>query len=156
MPAIDPTADRPGVRPGAILAFLSVAQFVVFVNVSGVNLALPSIQDALGMSDVGLNYVVTASSPSPPSGPISGNTGIHSRRRTGRAWSARGFGLVPKYRPKTVPPFDAADPTCLRACERSTRRGARRRPARLQRIRRMGADVLGWEGKRAQTHLGTK
>lgn len=60
MAAIDPATERPGVRPGAILAFLSVAQFVVFVNVSGVNLALPSIQDGLGMSDVGLNYVVTA------------------------------------------------------------------------------------------------
>src|SRR5918999_960326 len=46
--------------PGVILAFVCVAQFMVFLNVSGVNLALPSIQDDLAMSDVSLNYVVTA------------------------------------------------------------------------------------------------
>jgi MFS family permease len=33
---------------------------MVFLNVSIVNLALPSIQRSLGMSDVSLNYVVTA------------------------------------------------------------------------------------------------
>lgn len=49
-----------GASPGAILTFLCLAQFMVFVDVSIVNLALPSIQDGLGMSDISLNYVVTA------------------------------------------------------------------------------------------------
>ena len=46
-------------KPGAVLAFLSVGQFVVFLNVTGINLALPAIQAALGMSAVSLNYIVT-------------------------------------------------------------------------------------------------
>jgi EmrB/QacA subfamily drug resistance transporter len=54
-----PTARAAG-APGVILAFVCLAQFTVFLNVSGVNLALPSIQDELGMSDVSLNYIVTA------------------------------------------------------------------------------------------------
>ncbi|MFC8001210.1 MULTISPECIES: MFS transporter [Streptomyces] len=37
-----------------------MGQFMVFTDVSIVNLALPSIQDGLGMSDVSLNYIVTA------------------------------------------------------------------------------------------------
>jgi EmrB/QacA subfamily drug resistance transporter len=37
-----------------------MAQFMVFIDVTIVNLALPSIQDGLDMSDVSLNYVVTA------------------------------------------------------------------------------------------------
>jgi len=49
-----------GSRPGLILAFLCVGQFMVFLDLSIVNLALPSIQDSLGMSDVSLNYIVTA------------------------------------------------------------------------------------------------
>jgi EmrB/QacA subfamily drug resistance transporter len=48
------------VRSGTILTFLSLGQFVVFLNVTGINLALPAIQAALGMSDVSLNYIVTA------------------------------------------------------------------------------------------------
>lgn len=47
-------------RPGVILAFVCLAQFMVFLGVSSVNLALPSIRDSLGMSDVSLNYIVTA------------------------------------------------------------------------------------------------
>jgi EmrB/QacA subfamily drug resistance transporter len=43
-----------------ILAFLCLGQFMVFLDLSIVNLALPSIQDGLGMSDVSLNYIVTA------------------------------------------------------------------------------------------------
>jgi EmrB/QacA subfamily drug resistance transporter len=46
--------------PGAILAFVCLGQFMVYVDVSIVNLALPSIQRGLGMSNVSLNYVVTA------------------------------------------------------------------------------------------------
>ncbi|MFL5910600.1 MAG: MFS transporter [Gaiellaceae bacterium] len=53
----DPAA---GSRPGLILAFLCVGQFMVFLDLSIVNLALPSIQDGLGMSDISLNYIVTA------------------------------------------------------------------------------------------------
>lgn len=49
-----------GVKPGLILAFLCLGQFMVFLDVSIVNLALPSIQDGLDMSDVSLNYIVTA------------------------------------------------------------------------------------------------
>lgn len=45
---------------GAILAFLCLGQLVVFLNVTGINLAIPAIQTALGMSDVSLNYIVTA------------------------------------------------------------------------------------------------
>jgi EmrB/QacA subfamily drug resistance transporter len=61
---VDSAVERPGSEkgfsPGSILAFVSLAQFMVFLGVSSVNLALPSIQDDLGMSDVSLNYVVTA------------------------------------------------------------------------------------------------
>jgi EmrB/QacA subfamily drug resistance transporter len=46
--------------PSAILAFVCIAQFMVFIDVSVVNLALPSIQHSLDMSDVSLNYIVTA------------------------------------------------------------------------------------------------
>ncbi|MFK8910576.1 MFS transporter [Streptomyces sp. YS-3] len=49
-----------GFKPGAILAFVCLGQFMVFIDVSIVNLALPSIQDGLDMSDVSLNYIVTA------------------------------------------------------------------------------------------------
>src|SRR5882757_3977598 len=49
-----------GVGPNGVLAFVCVAQFMVFVDVSVVNLALPSIQRSLEMSDVSLNYIVTA------------------------------------------------------------------------------------------------
>lgn len=47
-------------RPDAILALLSIAQFMVFLGVSSVNLALPAIQNDLSMSSVSLNYIVTA------------------------------------------------------------------------------------------------
>ncbi len=50
----------PGVRrPGLVLAFLSIAQFMVFLDVSIVNVALPSIGRSLGISDANLPYVVT-------------------------------------------------------------------------------------------------
>jgi Major Facilitator Superfamily len=51
---------KAGVNPGTILAFICVGQFMVFMDVSIVNLALPSIQRGLGMSAVSLNYVITA------------------------------------------------------------------------------------------------
>jgi EmrB/QacA subfamily drug resistance transporter len=60
----DSTTNRSGpgvgVSHGAVLALVCLGQFMVFLDVSIVNLALPSIQRGLGMSDVSLNYVVTA------------------------------------------------------------------------------------------------
>jgi EmrB/QacA subfamily drug resistance transporter len=56
-PAAHPAVAR---RPGLILAFLCVAQFMVFLDVSIVNVALPSIQRTLGISESTLPYVVTA------------------------------------------------------------------------------------------------
>jgi EmrB/QacA subfamily drug resistance transporter len=55
-----PPDSRAGFSPGAILAFVCMGQFVVMTDVSIVNLALPSIQRGLNMSDVSLNYVITA------------------------------------------------------------------------------------------------
>jgi EmrB/QacA subfamily drug resistance transporter len=65
MTAVDDTTEsRSGSQsrfnPGVILAFVCLAQFMVYIDVSIVNLALPSIQHGLGMSDVSLGYVVTA------------------------------------------------------------------------------------------------
>ncbi|MGC4933846.1 MFS transporter [Gordonia sp. DT30] len=64
--SVDPPIDagRPGIaagvtRPGLVLAFLSIAQFMVFLDVSIVNVALPSIAEALGIHEVNLPYVVT-------------------------------------------------------------------------------------------------
>ncbi|WP_228818294.1 MFS transporter [Nocardia transvalensis] len=56
----DGTEIRSHVSAWAILAFLCIGQFMVFTDVSIVNLALPSIQRDLGMSEVSLNYIVTA------------------------------------------------------------------------------------------------
>ncbi|MET7616368.1 MFS transporter [Streptomyces sp. NPDC005408] len=57
---ISPPRTSASAAPGVILAFVCIAQFMVFLDVSIVNLALPSIQDGLGMSDVSLEYIVTA------------------------------------------------------------------------------------------------
>ncbi|GAB7189467.1 MFS transporter [Kineococcus sp. NUM-3379] len=46
-------------RPGLVLGILSIAQFVVFLDVSIVNVALPSIEAALGIREENLPYVVT-------------------------------------------------------------------------------------------------
>lgn len=57
------TSARPYAPPkpsGAVLAFLCLGQFMVFLDVSIVNLALPSIREALGMSEVSQEYIVTA------------------------------------------------------------------------------------------------
>jgi len=51
-----PTAGRPGL----ILAFLCVGQFMVFLDVTIVNVALPSIQRSLDIAESDLPYVVTA------------------------------------------------------------------------------------------------
>ncbi|MFI1583483.1 MFS transporter [Embleya sp. NPDC020630] len=62
MSATDSATSRsgPGVGTGAILAFLCLGQFMVFLDVSIVNLALPSIKTGLDMSEVSQNYIVTA------------------------------------------------------------------------------------------------
>jgi EmrB/QacA subfamily drug resistance transporter len=46
-------------RPGLVLAFLCIAQFMVFLDVSIVNVALPSIERGLGITEADLPYVVT-------------------------------------------------------------------------------------------------
>ncbi len=60
----DPTAgaQTPPIvrRAGLILAFLCIAQFMVFLDVSIVNVALPSIEKGLSISESTLPYVVTA------------------------------------------------------------------------------------------------
>jgi EmrB/QacA subfamily drug resistance transporter len=66
MSVLHQAVDKPGrvrpdrTNPAAILAFVCLGQFIVFLDVSIVNLALPTIQDGLGMSDVSLSYIVTA------------------------------------------------------------------------------------------------
>jgi EmrB/QacA subfamily drug resistance transporter len=55
---------RPGIapgvqRPGLVLAFLCIAQFMVFLDVSIVNVALPSIARGLRITEANLPYVVT-------------------------------------------------------------------------------------------------
>ncbi|MFF4231226.1 MFS transporter [Streptomyces sp. NPDC001820] len=56
-----PTPRNPGAaRPGLILAFLCVAGFMTFLDVSIVNVALPTIEHDLGISESFLQYVVTA------------------------------------------------------------------------------------------------
>jgi EmrB/QacA subfamily drug resistance transporter len=50
----------PGVRrPGLVLAFLCIAQFMVYLDVSIVNVALPSIEHGLKIGEANLPYVVT-------------------------------------------------------------------------------------------------
>jgi EmrB/QacA subfamily drug resistance transporter len=62
MAALDSTTSRSGSAPryGAILTLLCTGQFMVFLCLSSVNLALPAIKNDLGMSEVSLNYIVTA------------------------------------------------------------------------------------------------
>lgn len=58
----DPGRDAASVpphRPGLILAFLCVAGFMTFLDVSIVNVALPTIENELGFSQTALPYVVT-------------------------------------------------------------------------------------------------
>jgi EmrB/QacA subfamily drug resistance transporter len=55
---------RPGIAPGVqrpalVLAFLCIAQFMVFLDVSIVNVALPSIERGLKIGEANLPYVVT-------------------------------------------------------------------------------------------------
>jgi EmrB/QacA subfamily drug resistance transporter len=59
-----PAGHRPGIapgvrRPGLVLAFLCIAQFMVYLDVSIVNVALPSIEHGLKIGQASLPYVVT-------------------------------------------------------------------------------------------------
>jgi EmrB/QacA subfamily drug resistance transporter len=59
-----PAGPRPGIapgarRPGLVLAFLCIAQFMVFLDVSIVNVALPAIERGLKIGEANLPYVVT-------------------------------------------------------------------------------------------------
>ena len=55
-----PEASDGARSAGLILAFLCVAQFMVFLDVSIVNVALPSIQRSLNFAESDLQYIVTA------------------------------------------------------------------------------------------------
>lgn len=62
MATTDPaTAERAGTAGlGALLAVVCAAQFMVVLDVSVVNVALPSIRDGLGFTATGLQWVVNA------------------------------------------------------------------------------------------------
>ncbi len=55
-----PAEGREGSRPGLLLAVCCVAQFMVILDLSIVNVALPSIQSSLGFSSPDLQWVVDA------------------------------------------------------------------------------------------------
>lgn len=52
--------EERAVSPGGILATVSVAQLMVSLDVSVVNVALPSMRTALGFDESGLSWVVNA------------------------------------------------------------------------------------------------
>lgn len=54
-----PSVASPPSRPGLLLGLLCVAQFMVYLDISIVNVALPSIQESLRMDADDLPYVVT-------------------------------------------------------------------------------------------------
>ncbi len=47
-------------RPAVLLAVACAAQFICVLDASIVNVALPSMQDSLGLSDIGLQWVVSS------------------------------------------------------------------------------------------------
>lgn len=55
-----PSVAEPPVRPGLVLATVALVQFLVSVDLSIVNIALPQISDHLGFSPVGLTWVINA------------------------------------------------------------------------------------------------
>lgn len=62
--SVPPSTSRTGIadgvsRPGLVLALLCIAQFMVFLDVSIVNVALPSIEHDLAIREANLPYVVT-------------------------------------------------------------------------------------------------
>src|SRR5262249_2727174 len=58
-PAAGGTPDRER-RPWSLMVVLSVAQLMVIMDATGVNVALPSIARSLGFTAGGLQWVVTA------------------------------------------------------------------------------------------------
>jgi EmrB/QacA subfamily drug resistance transporter len=54
------SAAEPPVRSGLVLATVALVQFLVSVDLSIVNIALPQIGDQLGFSSVGLTWVINA------------------------------------------------------------------------------------------------
>ena len=59
LPPTSGPQPRPARKPGLVLAFLSVAGFMTFLDVSIVNVALPTIEDKLDISATQLPYIVT-------------------------------------------------------------------------------------------------
>ena len=59
-PSVRAAAERPGSRKGLALTLIALAQMMVVLDVSVVNVALPSIQDALDFSPSNLEWVVNA------------------------------------------------------------------------------------------------
>lgn len=57
--------ERAGAAPRAVLGVVSLAQFVVVLDATVVNVALPSMQKALGFSESSLSWVVNAYASSP-------------------------------------------------------------------------------------------
>jgi EmrB/QacA subfamily drug resistance transporter len=57
---VEPPAKRRRIRPGAILALVCGAQFMVVLDIAIVNVALPSIQRDLSVGESTLQWVVTA------------------------------------------------------------------------------------------------
>ncbi|HEX2426480.1 MAG TPA: MFS transporter [Gaiellaceae bacterium] len=55
-----PTTHRHGVNPWLVLVLVCMAQFMVILDATIVNVALPSIQRDLGMSDADLQWIVNA------------------------------------------------------------------------------------------------
>jgi EmrB/QacA subfamily drug resistance transporter len=62
MPAAAPPFPRPasGVNPNAVLAIVAVAQFMVVLDATVVNVALPTIKGDLGFSEQSLSWVLNA------------------------------------------------------------------------------------------------
>jgi EmrB/QacA subfamily drug resistance transporter len=54
------TSEAPALRPGLVLAAVALVQFLVSVDLSIVNIALPQMADHLGFSPVGLTWVINA------------------------------------------------------------------------------------------------
>ncbi|MEV6651086.1 MFS transporter [Streptomyces sp. NPDC051219] len=61
-PSVTPTTDRttPSVRTWAVILAACAGQFLVVLDISVVNVALPSMRNGLGLGDVGLQWVVNA------------------------------------------------------------------------------------------------
>nr|WSX73305.1 MFS transporter [Streptomyces sp. NBC_00899]WSX80629.1 MFS transporter [Streptomyces sp. NBC_00899] len=59
-PSVRAAAGRPASRKGLALTLIALAQMMVVLDVSVVNVALPSIQHALDFSPAGLEWVVNA------------------------------------------------------------------------------------------------